>query len=257
MPDILIPRRRLIFTFALWVSATAGSIGELAAAETSGAPKNSPFMPATTGGAAVVSASETIEFAGISSVGKRTDLIFHDKAAKKSRWVGVGETVEGISVVSFDPRRDEAVVKINGVQKTLALRKGSRTASGPAPAPVAVMPAAAGFAVPTPLPLPGAEPLQGTNSTNSAPGQMTAAPAPAAPPVAPAVPAGPVTPTQVAKQESDARMLVSDLLEIGMAQRKAYEEAHRRAAQGETAPAAATTPAPGQSGNAPATPGQP
>jgi len=254
MPDILIPRRRLFFTFALLVSANAGSIGELSAAETSGAPKNSPFMPASTGGAAVVSAAETIEFAGISSVGKRTDLIFHDKTAKKSRWVGVGETVEGISVVSFDPRRDEAVVKINGVQKTLALRKSSRNASGQAPAPVAVLPPAAGFAAPTPLPLPGAEPLAGTNS---APGQMTAAPAPAAPPVAPAVPAGPVTPALVAKQESEARMLVSDLLEIGMAQRKAYEEAHRRAAQGETAPAAGTTPAPGQPGSAPATPGQP
>ncbi len=254
MPAILIPRRHLFSTFALLVAASAGTSGDLFAAETSGVPKNSPFMPATSGATAVVSVSESIEFAGISSVGKRTDLIFHDKAAKKSRWVGVGETVEGISVVSFDPRRDEAVVKINGVQKTLALRKGSRTASGPAPAPVAVMPPAGGFAVATPpLPLPGAEPLVGTNPT---PGQTTAAPAPAAPPVPPAVPAGPATPAQVAKQESDARMLVSDLLEIGMAQRKAYEEAHRRAAQGEAAPAA-TTPAPAQPGNAPATPTQP
>ncbi len=254
MPDILIPRRRLFLTFALMASAIAGSIEASLAAETTGVPKHSPFMPATTGSAAVVAAAENIEFAGISSVGKRTDLIFHDKAAKKSRWVGVGETVGGISVVSFDARRDEAVVKIDGVQKTLTLRKGSRTAGGTAPAPVTVLPPAGGFAVATPLPLPGAEPLDGTNA---AAGQLTAAPAPAAPPVVPAVPAGPTTPAQVAKQESEARMLVSDLLEIGMAQRKAYEEAHRRAAQGETAPAAGTTPAPVPPGSAPGTPGQP
>jgi hypothetical protein len=37
-------------------------------------------------------------------------------------------------------------------------------------------------------------------------------------------------------------MLVSDLLEIGMAQRKAYEDAQRRAASGEN-PTPPTTPA--------------
>jgi hypothetical protein len=40
----------------------------------------------------------------------------------------------------------------------------------------------------------------------------------------------PTTPAQEAiiKQETEARNLVSDLLEIGMAQRRAYEEAQRR-----------------------------
>ena len=41
-------------------------------------------------------------------------------------------------------------------------------------------------------------------------------------------------------------MLVSDLLEIGMAQRKAYEEAQRRAAAGEPPPQTTTPPATGQ-----------
>ena len=35
---------------------------------------------------------------------------------------------------------------------------------------------------------------------------------------------------EIVKQEREARMLVSDLLEIGMQQRKAYEEAARKAA---------------------------
>lgn len=225
---------------------TAGIVmGSAYAAESSGAPKNSPFMPSgTTGGAPAAAASGTIEFAGVSSVGKRTDLIFHDRNAKKNRWVGIGETVEGISVVSYDSRREEAVVKINGEQKTLSLRKGGRTVHAPAAAPVATLPGAAGFAVPAYLP--GAEPIQAAQPPSI--GSMIAAQAQAAPPVAP--PSGPPTPEQIVKQETDARMLVSDLLEIGMAQRKAYEEAHRRAAQGGApgappAPANATPSTPG------------
>lgn len=217
-------------------------IGSVHAAEPSGAPKKSPFMPSGAAAATpAAAANQAVEFAGVSSVGSRTDLIFHDKGAKKNRWVGVGETVEGISVVSYDSRREEAVVKINGEQKTLALRKGGRTVHAPATAPVATLPGAAGFSVSTHLP--GAEPFQAGQPISM--GSMSAAQAQAAPPVAP--PSGPATPQQISKQESDARMLVSDLLEIGMAQRKAYEEAHRRAAQGDVAGApgapAATTPA--------------
>jgi hypothetical protein len=218
-------------------------MGVVHAAEPTGAPKKSPFMPSGTAAASPAAvANEAIEFAGVSSVGSRTDLIFHDKRAKKSRWVGVGETVEGISVVSYDSRREQAVVKINGEEKTLALRKGGRTVHAPAITQVATLPGAAGFAVPAHLP--GAEPFQTVQPTST--GSMTAAQAQAAPPMPPQ--SGPATPEQIAKQESDARMLVSDLLEIGMAQRKAYEEAHRRAAQGggaaEAPPApAATTPA--------------
>jgi hypothetical protein len=46
------------------------------------------------------------------------------------------------------------------------------------------------------------------------------------------------------KAETEARMLVSDLLEIGIAQRKAYEDAQRRAAEGKSGqPPAADQPA--------------
>lgn len=65
-------------------------------------------------------------------------------------------------------------------------------------------------------------------------------------------PEAPATPESQVKAETEARMLVSDLLEIGMAQRKAYEEAQKRAAEGNATPpansatttAAGTTPAP-------------
>jgi len=218
------------------------STGGLGAEKPLGLPKNSPFMPPAGSAPVAATANETIEFAGVSSVGKRTDLIFYDKTAKKSHWIAKGETKEGIAVLNYDERREQAVVKINGVEKTLILRK----AAGPhgSPQPVAPMPTGFNVAPPT-QPLP------------AAPGVATATPLPDAQanaiPVAPPPPTAPksdvpLTPEIRSRQETEARMLVSDLLEIGMAQRKAYEEAQRRAAQGGTQPAAeppaGATPAP-------------
>jgi hypothetical protein len=174
-------------------------------------------------------ANETIEFAGISTMGQRTELIFIDKTTKKNHWIAKGETKEGITVLNYDPKREEAVVKINGNQKTLMLRQGAKpTAPGRGgPAPVAPLPV--GFNVSPAAP-----------STTVAPMPLPAPVTPAAvtpPPAAPPPankPETPNTPEAVAKAETEARMLVSDLLEIGMAQRKAYEEAQRKAAEGKS-----------------------
>jgi hypothetical protein len=65
-------------------------------------------------------------------------------------------------------------------------------------------------------------------STPSAP--AASAPEPQTPPPG-AKPPPPAIPETQQKQEMEARMLVSDLLEIGMAQRRAYEEAQRKAAE--------------------------
>lgn len=197
--------------------------------------KETPFVSAS--GPIVEAPAESIEFAGVTKVGKKTELIFVDKAAKKNRWVPLGETVDGISALNYDERLDQAVVKINGVQKTLALRKGS----GPSNAPAAVAPMPAGFNTPLPAVMPAVTSLG--PPTNIQPAVLQPATGQLTP--APAVPAAPVPPgqeTQV-KQETEARMLVSDLLEIGMAQRKAYEEAQKKAQGGE--PAAPATGAPG------------
>lgn len=220
----------------------ASNAGSLAAEKPLGLPKNSPFMPPAGSAPAVAAANETIEFAGVSSVGKRTDLIFYDKSTKKSHWIAKGETKEGIAVLNYDERREQAVVKVNGVEKTLSLRK----AAGPVGSPQPVAPMPVGFNVPPPTPPPPA-----------APGVVAATPLPSPPvnaiPVAPPPPTAPksdvpLTPEMRSKQETEARMLVSDLLEIGMAQRKAYEEAQRRASQGgiprAAEPPAATAPAP-------------
>lgn len=203
-----------------------------AADKPSGLPRSSPFLPAGTSGPPAEAAAESIEFAGIySTVGKRTDLIFHDKATKKNHWIAQGETKEGISVVSYDELRQQVVVKLNGIEKTLALRKVASPKGG-APRPVAPQPT--GFNVPPPVA--ASEPVVITPGTGNGQAGITISAAPAAP----AAPEAPET-TRV-RQETEARMLVSDLLEIGMAQRKAYEDAQRKAASGEN-PTPPTTPA--------------
>jgi hypothetical protein len=185
------------------------------------------FAPPATAAAAQPE-KETIEFAGISSVGKKTELIFIDKSTKpqKNYWIAKGETKEGITVLNYDSKREEAVVKINGAQKTLALRKGG----GPVNAVHPVAPMPVGFNVaPTTAPTIAQSPAPVPVIPNINPAASEAAAA------APAnKPEAPHTPEAVAKAETEARMLVSDLLEIGMAQRKAYEEQQRKAAEGKT-----------------------
>jgi hypothetical protein len=186
------------------------------------APANSPFLPGN--GSAKSDSDETIELAGVSTVGDRTDLIFHDKASKKNRWVRLGSTAEGITALKYDARLEQAVVRINGVEKVLTLRKGT----GPLNAPMPPTPVAVATPAPVPAPAPGLAPTGAVAPANPVPGA-----------------AAPATPDAVARQENEARMLVSDLLEIGMAQRKAYEEAQRKAAEANGTSPATPPPATG------------
>lgn len=204
----------------------------LAGAQTA-LPKQSPFAPSGGAQVATAAANESLEFAGV-MIGKTTDVIIHDKTAKRKHWIGIGETVDGISVVKYDPAREQAVVRINGAEKVLALKKPNR--AGPGPAPVQAVPV--GFNVPPPTAAvpPASDPAQIVQKIQPAPPPDTAAPAPTTP----------QTPQAQAKAETEARMLVSDLLEIGMAQRKAYEDAQRKAAGGGTEQPATVPPgAPG------------
>jgi hypothetical protein len=94
-----------------------------------------------------------------------------------------------------------AVVMISGTRKEISMRKASVAAASPAPvnrAPV-----------------------------NFVTSQALVSNAPAPPPAV----AG--TPEQ---EQREARMLVSDLLEIGVQQRKAYQDAKQKAASGAPAP---------------------
>lgn len=188
---------------------------------------DSPFAPPGTAAAGPAAASqENLEFAGVTLIGRQTQLLFQDKVSKKSLWLSKGESRGGITLVNYDGQREQAVLRVNGTEKVLTLRK----ARNPATPGHAVTPVATGFELPATPPVAGV-PAADPNPPPSA----------AVLPPAPAAPADPK-----ARQESEARMLVSDLLEIGMAQRRAYEEAQRRATDGNASPspAPAEPPAP-------------
>ncbi len=203
-------------------------------AEPAGLARESPFLP--TGIPALAAGSgEAYELAGISTMGRQTSVNIYDKIGKKGLWIAVGETASGITVSKYDSARELVVIRVAGTEKILALRKAASSTARPGTMPPP--PVAAGFNIPPP---PTVVPVA------LAPAPLTAAgasPAPAALPAEAAAPAAPrpppPVPGSVAHQEQEARMLVSDLLEIGMAQRKAYEEAQKKATQsgGDSTPA--------------------
>jgi hypothetical protein len=153
--------------------------------------QDSPFQAPAGAAANANSAKERWELVGISVVGPKTSVCLLDNEKSQNRWLTVGEKSGALEIVSCDPKQDTAVIKISGQTKTLSLRKASVSAA------ITVLPAVA-------------------------PVGLVTAEATTTPAVAPAAETSPLTEQQV--QEREARMLVSDLLEIGMQQRKAYEE---------------------------------
>lgn len=161
--------------------------------------KESPFLPppgATT--AAPQAAPTEYSLSGMTTVGKETLLSITREKDKRSTWIAVGKSSNEITVLSYDPKKDEAVIEADGKKLTLLMRKAA-----------AVIPATA-------------RPAQ---NTHEAPSTSTAVtkPAPAEIKMPPL--------NQQEEKEMEARMLVSDLLEIGQQQRKAYEAAARAAAE--------------------------
>lgn len=174
---------RLLFAFlALLVPAAV-----LAAAD--GVSSQSPFLPSGDAAAANAPVSTDYELVGIIASSRQTKVGITNRNTRRSFWVPVGGTVDGVQVVSCEPKQDRAVIKVGGVTQTLSMH-----ASLPA------------------------------NPTSGTAGTATAnAPAPANAPTS-------VQAQKQAEQEKEARLLVSDLLEISIQQRKAYEESQRRAA---------------------------
>ncbi len=180
--------------------------------------KDSPFLPRGTAVTAPAgAANDGYQLSGYVALAKGGMLSVTRVSDKRSLWIPVGSTVNDITAVSYDSNNDQAVIRVGGQTLSISLRKSS-VVPGHNIAPVAA---------------------------TAAPAAAPALPAP--PAVNPALPPQPPPPalgTQ-AYQEREARMLVTDLLEIGLEQRKAYEAAQREAAaqQGPRAPRAeAATP---------------
>ncbi|MEY2881996.1 MAG: hypothetical protein RLZZ15_4376, partial [Verrucomicrobiota bacterium] len=174
--------------------------------------------------------NETLEFVAVLGDGAKLTVNLFDKTAKRSRWIAVGDKTDGIEVVGYDQRLEQVTIKVGADQKTLDLRKPATTKT---PGMAAVAPNT-NFNVPI-APAPVAFAAPPIAPATPAPDATTGTPA--APALPPSAPAG-----TVARQEEEARMLVSDLLEIGMAQRKAYEEAVKKKATEQTEAAVPATP---------------
>lgn len=178
-------------------------------------PKDSPFLPAAGTAAAGQATAPSYQFVGMTVVGKDTLLGITRQSDKRSVWIPVGKTVADITAVTFNPQTDTAVIRTDGQVLTLTMRHST---------------VAAGAATPPPA--------------------FASVPIAVAPPATPDTPAAapaPAPPATQEEKETEARMLVTDLLEIGQRQRQAYEEAQRqaaaRAASGKAPPAdAVVTP---------------
>ncbi len=163
---------------------------------------NSPFSPNGAASAGAGAPAEAYELAGSSIEGSDMSVCIFERQAKHSQWIPVGGDVDGVRVVSYDPANDTAVVMIGGSRKELSMRKAAVAVLNPP-------------------------------SSNRTP-QVVSTPAPVSAPIAAAPPEAVGS---AAREQREARMLVSDLLEIGIQQRKAYQEAKQKAA-------AATPPSP-------------
>ncbi len=192
-------RRQLSFVLVLLGSVYASLSGQSS---------QSPFAADGSAPATQSPAASEGDFVavGVLRAGEKTQIGIVNKKTNKNFWVAVGETVERFEILSADLANETVLARFQGQSLTLKLRPPEVGKAAPA---VAVAPAARPAVPPA---SPWAPP----------PGLGNGAP-PAPPPGPPQ--SGPLTP---ADQEREARMLVSDLLEIGMQQRKAYEDAQKR-----------------------------
>jgi len=148
-------------------------------------------------------------FVGVVATAQGTLLSILREADNLSFWIPVGGTRDDVTVVSYDARAERAVIRTAGQTLTLPLRD-----AGVAPGENEIA-AAPSPAEETGETVPPSEPPASADGDNAAP---------AAPEAEPPEPSD-----AEAEQATEARMLVSDLLDIGQQQREAYEAAQKAA----------------------------
>jgi hypothetical protein len=159
----------------------------------------SPFAPASapiaSAPAAAATASARWELLGIMGTRAAPTVRIRDTADNAAAWVSVGQTFGVLRVVAADVDANTATIQVGEERAVLNLRPSGVT--------------------------PGAAPT--TTATGSSPGTP--------PPLPSTGDAAADARRDQAIAEREARMLVSDLLEISVVQRKAYEEKQAAAAK--------------------------
>lgn len=158
-------------------------------------------MPSGSMAAGGAAPAEAYELAGSSVQGPDVSVCIYERQAKHSQWIPVGGIADGIHVISYDALNDRATVTIAGAFKELTMRRATVASLSPSSA--------------------------GRPDESAAPLRLQ-----------PAVPDAQLAPAAAAplrsavEEQREARMLVSDLLEIGVQQRRAYQDAKQKAASG-------------------------
>ncbi|MBL4575818.1 MAG: hypothetical protein JKY51_06940 [Opitutaceae bacterium] len=143
-------------------------------------PKASPFVSQSAGKneeVAVVSAFNHLQISGITVLGEEILVSIYDRKQKKSYWMPVGSSKDGLEVLSYNAKNDSVTLKQGKKTAVLMLRIASVESGGKA-----------GVAVVQTDKVMTLEEEYGR-------------------------------PLTIKEQETEARMLVSDLLEIGMEER--------------------------------------
>jgi len=200
-----------------WFLASLAALTVLgsARAEPASLRNNSPFVPPAAGPAAPAEnqALATIEFTGFFVLGSKPSFSLRDTATNRSFWIDLSQTVEGLTATAYDADTHTVTITGRGGVRTLGLKE-ARIVSAPA------IPATP--PLPAPVPAAAAAPPRPLTIAEQLPANLT-------PPQ-----------RQQRTQEIEARMMVSDLLEIGQQERARYQEEQRR----RPAPATKQTPAP-------------
>jgi len=151
-----------------------------------------------------------LQLSGISTLGGQSMFNFVDARNNRSFWVPLNGTTNGFSVTAYDVATETVVVGRNGQSRPIKLRQAKIAAL---PGPVVPAPT-----VQVPTRAPGSPPPAVIRTADG--GEIV----------------NPKTPQEIAQAEMEARMMVSDLLEISMQERarqKALREAQQKQPQGE------------------------
>lgn len=150
-----------------------------------------------------------IEFIGISSTADHVTVVLLDHRTELRHRIGVGQTVADITVLSYDEENDQISVRSDGQSFVLGLRQ-ARFTPPPLLADASIDSSQAGQLTEA---MTAAHLSLGGYSAGSAPVEMSAE--------------GPETePAKATRlaEEREARMMVSDILEISQLHAKAYRE---------------------------------
>lgn len=167
---------------------------------------------------------EALQFCGVMALGDERSFNFTDPRTRKSFWLPANGTEQGFSVESYDSTGEKVVVRRGSFTRTIPLRKTVVASSGPAAGGRVVVPVATNATPAAPRP-----PGSGVDEIKN-----------------------PKTPEEIKQAEFEARMLVSDLMDISYRAREEQRKLREAQARGQNPAPAGSGAATGANASPPA-----